>query len=374
MERSGTLGRWAIKSQNCERISAMLKLARPSLSILPDQLDADPLLLNVANGTFDIRTGRLNVHRREDLITKICRARYRPDVPAPTFQAFMHRIFRSTPTLIEYVQRAIGYAATGDVSEQAIFFLYGRGANGKTTLMDAVAYALGDHAAKADPDLLMARDGSPGHPCNIADLMGTRLAICSETAEGRRFDESRLKDLAGETRLKARRMYGEFFEFPATHKIFIYSNHRPLVRGTDHGFWRRLRVIPFVERITDEEKDPGLPAKLQAEADGILAWIVAGAVAWHANGLGAPVEVNAATLDYRAEMDSIGTFISECCIEGRNLKSYAADLYSAYKAWAASAGEHELSQKRARNEHGRTRLYVGPLWVFRPQNVGWNRP
>jgi putative DNA primase/helicase len=344
--RAAALLKWALTSQKRDRIMAMLALAMPGLAISTDQLDTDPMLLNCGNGTVDLRTGELHRHRREDFITKQCLASYRPDATAPTFQRFLARIFRAHPSLIPFMQRAIGYAATGSTREQCLFFLFGRGANGKTTLIDAAMLALGDYAAKADPDLLMQRDGSAAHPCNVADLLGRRMVVCAETNEGRRFDESRLKDLVGETRLKARFMRQDFFEFAATHKIFLYSNHKPTVRGTDFGFWRRMRMVPFVETISDDEKDSNLPAKLAEEVDGILAWIVAGSVAWHREGLNPPPEVNAATADYRTEMDSIGAFLADCCIEAEKLVSYAADLYAAYVKWCDRNGEHALSQKR----------------------------
>jgi putative DNA primase/helicase len=345
-DRSAALAAWAKASQKRERITAMLALAQPDLAINPDQLDSDPILLNAGNGTIDLSTGELCPHQREDFITKICRAEFHPNAPAPIFHNTLARIFRSHPALIDYIQTAIGYASTGLTVEQVLFFLLGRGANGKTTLIDAVMHSLGDYAAKADPDLLMMRDGSSAHPCNVADLMGRRLVICSETNEGRRFDESRLKDLVGETRLKARFMRENFFEYAATHKVFLYSNHKPLVRGNDFGFWRRMRLIPFVETIADDEKDAGLLAKLRTETAGILAWIVAGAVRWRREGLQTPPEVIDATSEYRTEMDSIGAFIAECCIEGGNLVSYAADLYAAYSKWSDDSGEHALSQKR----------------------------
>jgi putative DNA primase/helicase len=323
----------------------MLAMAQPDVAIMPEQLDADPMLLNVQNGTVDLRTGQLRPHRQTDYCTKICSAPYQPGADSPTLRRFNNRIFRTYPGLIEFVQTAIGYAATGMTREQVLMFLYGKGSNGKTTLMDAVMYVLGDYAAKADPELLMARDGSAAHPCGVADLMGRRLVVCSETNEGKRFDESKLKDLVGETRLKARLMRENFYEFTATHKIFNYSNHKPVVRGTDYGFWRRIRVIPFIETIGEDEKDRTLPEKLKAEATGILAWIVTGAVRWHQKGLTLPPEVSDATKEYRKEMDSIGAFFSERCEDGEH-KVYALELYSAYKSWAEATGEHPLSQKR----------------------------
>jgi putative DNA primase/helicase len=344
--RRSALIKFAMASQKRERITAMLALAQPDLAISPDALDRDPNLLNCPNGTVDLRTGELKSHRREDFLTKITGIEYHPDAQAPIFTAMLKRIFRSNPSVIPFGQRAIGYSATGLVREQCVFFAYGRGRNGKTTFIDAVMNVLGDYAAKADPDLLMMRDGSPAHPTNIADLMGSRMAVCSETGDGRRFDESRFKDLSGETRIKARFLYGDFFQIDATWKIWMYSNHRPVVRGTDLGFWRRMKVIPFLETISDDECDPDLPHKLKSEAAGILAWIVRGAVAYHREGLCEPAEVKAAVADYRSQMDSLGTFLAEHCTEGDRISVYSADLYATYSKWCESAGEHAVSQKK----------------------------
>jgi putative DNA primase/helicase len=302
-------------------------------------------LLNVENGTVDLSTGTIYPHNRAHRITKICRAAYAPNAQAPLFRKFLARIFRTHPALIDYMQRVIGYAATGLTTEQAFFFMHGGGQNGKTTLFDIATYILGDYAGKAAPDLLMTRDKS-AHPCDVADLQGLRLAVASETREGRRFDGARLKELTGETRLKARLMRENFFEFTPTHKVFLYSNHKPIVQETDFGFWRRMRLIPFVESIGEHEKDPDLLDKLKAEADGILAWIVAGAVRWHREGLGTPPEVAAATHEYRTEMDTIGAFLGECCVEDKDAAVYATPIYETYRRWAEEHGERVESQKR----------------------------
>jgi putative DNA primase/helicase len=358
-DRRAALADHAVKSQKRERITAAFELAKPDLAVTADELDADPMLLNCRNGTVDLRTGELRPHRREDYLTKVCRASFDPTAPRATFDRFIARIFRSHPGLVRFAQKAFGYAATGLTREQVLFFLYGSGANGKTTLLDAVSHVLGDYAGKADRELLAANDGHPAHPTNVADLMGRRFVVCSETNEGGRFDEAKLKDLVGESRLKARFMRQDFFEFTATHKVFLYSNHRPLVRGADDGFWRRMRLVPFVEKIGPEEKDTALPDKLQAEADGVLAWVVEGCRLWLAEGLGEPAEVRDATKAYRQEMDTIGTFLDEATerrerdeISGLQVTG-ASILYAAYSKWVTDAGERPLSQKRLGTELAR---------------------
>jgi putative DNA primase/helicase len=343
--RRQKLVEWAKSSQSRQHLNAMVDLAKAYLPATPDQFDSEPDLLNAQNCTIDTRTGRGRPHQREDYLTKICMASFDPTAQASIFSQFLARIFRGHPKLINYVQRAIGYGSQGMTTEQVLFFLYGTGANGKTTLLDAVMFAMGDYAGKADRDLLSATDGAV-HPTNVADLKGKRLVVCSETNEGGRFDEAKLKDLVGETRIKARFMRQDFFEFTATHKVFSYSNHKPLVRGTDFGFWRRMRVIPFIERIGDEEKDRDLPAKLQAEADGILAWVVEGCRLWRSEGLGMPEEVTQATDGYRVEMDSIGAFLGESVLYGERMQATARDLYVSYTTWCDDNGEKSLSQKR----------------------------
>jgi putative DNA primase/helicase len=243
------------------------------------------------------------------------------------------------------MQRLIGYGATGSTREQVLVFGYGGGCNGKSTLFDAIAFPLGDYCGRAAPDLLMSADRS-GHPAAVADLFGKRLMLCNEVREGRRFDGAMVKQLTGETQIKARHMYGDFFEFPATHKLVIFSNHKPIVTEADWGFWRRMLLIPFTETIAESEKDYALPEKLKAEADGILTWIVRGACQWYREGLGVPSEVSDATRQYRSEMDVIGTFITECCVDGDRLTAYATALYETYRQWADANGEYVASQKK----------------------------
>lgn len=345
-DRRKALGKWARMSENAARIRAMIDLAAsdPKVAARADDLDSDPWVLNAHNGTIDLRTGRLRPHDPRDRITKLAGAAYRPDAAAPTWLAFLERIMDGNDELIAFLQRAAGYALTGSVSEQVMFFLHGKGANGKSTFLSVLMDVLGDYARQTEPDLLLARRNEP-HPTGLADLAGARFAVAQEVEEGRRMAESLVKLLTGGDRIKARFMHRDFFEFTPTHKLFLAANHKPVVRGTDVAIWRRLRLIPFAVSIPLDEQDHDLVGKLHAEADGILAWAVAGCLAWQEQGLQAPDEVMAATADYRGEMDTIGDFLDELCYLDPNAMVEAKDLYAAYKEWSEAAGEKPKTQK-----------------------------
>ncbi len=334
---------WAAKSQSLSRINAMIELAKPELSITPDRLDADPMMLNTRTGTLDLRTVELRPHSPDDLISRICNAGYVEGAGAPLFTRFLLRIFQSNPELAAYVLRCLGYSLTGNTREQVVFFLYGAGANGKSTLMDVILYVMGDYACKASRDLL---DDQNNHPTGIADLESVRLASITETGEGRKLNEGALKELSGEHYLKARKMREDFRSFVMQAKLFLQGNHRPIIRGTDLGFWRRMKLIPFLETIGESERVPDLAEKLRAETDGILMMLVTGCREWLAGGLQEPQAVRDATAEYRGEQDVIGQFLEEACIADRTASESAGSLYKAYQMWAESAGEYVVSQRR----------------------------
>jgi putative DNA primase/helicase len=335
----------AKRSESSQRIDGALRLARsePGIPVLPRDLDADPWLLNVLNGTIDLRTGELRPHDREDLITKLAPVEYDPDARAPTFEAFMARVLPSE-VLRRFVQRVIGYAAAGVVSEEVLVILYGVGANGKSTLVNVVMEALGDYAMQAAPDLLLAKKGS--HPTELADLFGARFVASVETDEGRRLAEGLVKQLTGRDPIKARRMREDFWQFDPTHTVFLATNHRPEVKGTDHAIWRRLKLAPFEVTIPEAEQDKGLPEKLREELPGILAWIVAGCLDWRREGLGEPEEVRSATTSYRADMDVLAGFVEDRCVVDAEAWTKFAELYASYQDWCDESGEKAETKRR----------------------------
>lgn len=339
---------FARRSASAHGISAMLSLAKsePGIPILPDKLDTDPWALNVQNGTLDLRTGELRPHDRADLITKLCSIEHDPAAKCPNFESMLATIMAEHDGLITFLQRAVGYSLTGIVTEQVLFLLWGKGANGKSTFLNAILDTLGgDFGMQAPDSLLMVKHGE-SHPTERADLFGKRFVSSVEVEEGRRLAESLVKQLTGGDAIRARKMREDFWEFLPTHKLWMAANHKPQIRGTDHGIWRRVKLIPFDVTIAVADQDKKLPDKLKAERPGILAWAVRGCIDWQQHGLGEPDEVKAATAAYRAEMDVLGMFMAECCIEGQGRKVKASRLYATYDWWCKANGEYAVNQRR----------------------------
>ncbi len=343
-EERKALAKHAMRSEAGARIKEMVDLARSDVPVVPDELDASPDLLNTKSGTIELQTGELREHRRADLITKLAPVEYRPDAPAPAWDAFLERVLPGEE-LRGFVRRASGYSATGDTSEQCMFINHGGGANGKSTFQEAIAAALGEYAMRAPTEMLLAKR-SGGIPNDIARLKGSRFVASSETEEGRRLAESLIKDLTGQDTVTARFLWAELFEFTPTHKLWLSTNHKPEIRGTDNAIWRRIRLIPWSVTIPPAEQDKKLPAALRRELAGILAWIVRGCLEWRREGLQAPDEVRRATGQYRAEMDVLAGFLAECCELDTSHWEYAKDLYECYKRWCDENGERPEPQRK----------------------------
>jgi putative DNA primase/helicase len=335
--RKAATKHWLV-SQNANRLRAMIDLAttEPGIPVTIDQLDADPFLLNVANGTLDLRTGSLRPHQRSDLITRLSPTRYNEHATSTTWTTFLRDVFDGDDELIRFMQVSAGIALTGDVTAQYLWFLYGLGANGKSTFLNAVRYVLGDLAIQLDARLLMTTHNDQ-HPTGLTDLRGVRLATTVEVEQGRQLAESLVKQLTGGDPIRARRMRADFFEFTPSHKIWLASNHLPAIAGTDHAIWRRILLVPFEVTFTDQQQDPDLGKKLEAEGPGILAWMVQGGLDWQANGLTIPDRVKTATDGYRAQEDHIGRFLADCTTTGGAVAT--SHLREAYNAWCVDAGE-----------------------------------
>ena len=343
-ERRKALAKHARASEAESRIKAMLELVKPEVPVSPDALDAAHYLLNTPNGTVDLRSGELRPHRREDLLTKMAGAEYDPEAPASEWAAFLERV-QPGEALREFIQRGAGYSASGDTSEQCMFINHGAsGANGKSTFQEALAAALGDYAMRTPTEMLLAKRGG-GVPNDVARLKGARFVAASETEEGRRLAESLVKDLTGQDTVSARFMRAEWFDFKPTHKLWLSTNHKPEIRGTDNAIWRRIRLVPWAVTIPPAEQDRKLSAKLRAELPGVLAWIVRGCLAWQREGLRAPDEVRRATAEYRAEMDTLAAFLADRCVVREEARALADKLYQRYAMWCDANGERQEAQK-----------------------------
>ena len=351
-----------LRSENQSRIDAMLKSLRsePGIPLIPSQLDQDPWLFNVRNGTIDLRTGKLQAHEPARLMTKMADVDYDPNAECPEWEKFLRGVFNGDEELIRYLQLAAGYALTGDCSEQCIFIFYGDGANGKSTLVNTLMKITGDYSQQIDVESLLVKKNE-GISNDIACLQGARLVSASESESGRRLAEAKIKQLsAGNDKIKARFLYGEHFEFIPTFKLVLSTNHKPAIRGTDDGIWRRIRLVPFVVTFLDPARhadipegraqDKNLGRKLDTELSGILNWALEGCLIWQREGMFIPRAIQEATTDYRNEMDVLTGFIKDECIKEAGKKVGVTDLYHAYKLWCEEHGEFVLKCSAFSNE------------------------
>lgn len=338
----------AMRCEANRKIKDMIERASklPGVHVGPDELDADPWLFNAADATIELRTGEPRPHRQADLMTKASSVRFDPRATCPAFIEFLKTIFAGNDSLIRFVQRLFGYSLTGLTSERSLFIFWGGGANGKSTLLAVLRHVLGDYAIQAPAGVLMARRAE-GIPNDIARMKGARMISAVETDEGRRIAEALIKQLTGgEDMLTGRFLYAEHFDFKPEFKLYVATNHKPEVRGTDDGVWDRVKLVPFGVRIAEEDRDLDLIDRLKAEAPGILAWAVQGCLDWQRGGLAAPAAVRAATHGYRAEMDRLGEFIADECVTGEGRTVGATDLYTRFKVWCQLRGEEPMTQTR----------------------------
>lgn len=309
-------------------------------------LDSDPWLLNCANGTLDLRTMLLSAHSPADRITKVTRAAHKPfEANGVAWQAFLERVLPDSEVR-EYLQRIIGMALQGKVSEHILPILTGTGANGKGTFYSAVLWALGDYGCPAEPDLFMQAKNQ--HTTGQMDLMGRRLVVVSESGEGHRLDEAKMKRLTGGDEIKARKMHRDFVSFAPSHTALFITNHLPRVSGDDPATWRRIRVIPFTVSIPKEEQDGELDVTLKLEADAVLAWAIGGWLAYQQRKLlDQPEAVVTATGTYRLDSDVIAQFLDARCHMSPAVRVTARELFAAWDSWRVRDGQAPEMSKRA---------------------------
>jgi putative DNA primase/helicase len=329
---------FAIASENRHRLEALLFLARslPPLADAGDQWDQDPFLLGVANGVVDLHTGTLRPGRPEDRVTLCTDIVFHAEATCPRWLTFIGEIFQGNEEIIDWLWRAVGYSLSGDTTEQVLFICHGQGANGKSVFLALLRALLGAYAYNAPFSTFeLHRRGEISN--DLAALTGARLITASETNEGARLNEARIKALTGGDPITARFLYGENFTFHAQGKVFLAVNHLPVVDDLSHGFWRRVRLLPFLRTFTTDA-DPHLEEKLRRELPGILAWAVRGCRAWQERGLTPPHAVLAATRNYREESDPLAEFLAEKMVSAENCRVLSAEAYGAYQTWARAQG------------------------------------
>jgi putative DNA primase/helicase len=338
-------------SENGQRVSTMISLARSQLSCLNEDLDAHKMLLTVPNGVLDLKTGAMRTFRREDLLTKMTAVSYGKNARCPKWLAFLDLVFNGDVEIIRFLQRAVGYSLTGSVGEKCIFILWGSGDNGKSTFINVLTRLFGEFAGHINSDTLMTKRNSDDKRNDLAALVGLRFVSCSEGEEGARLNESLIKDMTGGDPITCRFLRAEFFTYFPAFKVWFSTNHRPVIRGTDPAVWKRVMLLPFSVNIPAAlllQKKPLILSyenELYEELPGILAWAVEGCLDWQKKGLNPPEQLITAKKDYREQMDIVGRFIEDACTVTESARCLFAELYAAYKDWCELNEEKPMSSK-----------------------------
>jgi putative DNA primase/helicase len=328
---------WAKHSESATALRAMVDISRGNPGVMVDHqdLDADPELLNVRNGTLNLRTGEFRDHDPADLLTMQTSVTFDADATAPLWEECL-RTWQPDPEVRRYLQVRAGACATGRPT-QSLDIDYGGGGNGKSLFHRTIGSVLGEYAVVPDASLLTVQKHSE-HPTAVASLFRARCAVGGETRAQAALNEAMVKNLTGSDPLQARRMREDFWKFDPSHTLILFSNHRPRIDGRDEGIWRRLRLVEWGVTIPEADRDPDLDRKLEAEAPGILNWVLEGARTFLAEGLAVPDSVRAATASYRQAEDITGRFVADALTISPNVVTPAAEIVEAAREWATDLG------------------------------------
>jgi putative DNA primase/helicase len=329
-----TMRKFALASQSCSRLAAMVKLAESELPVVlsHDRLDANPMLLGVQNGVIELGTGKFREGRREDYISKRCDVAYNKDATCPEWRKFQGTITGQDAELIAYKQRLAGVLLTGKVVE-VLFIPWGCGSNGKSTELETYQAILGDYGHATDASLLLAQKNTSGPTPEVVALKGKRAIFINETPERARLNEARVKYLTGNDTLSGRGLHQEPINFLPTHKVVMRTNHKPIIRGTDLGIWRRIHLIPFT--VTIAGADPDFRERnLVPELPGVLNWMLEGLMQFLREGLNPPKAVCDATDTYKADMDLVAQWLAERCTLDPTSETLLKELTTDFNAWA----------------------------------------
>ncbi|HPH34740.1 MAG TPA: phage/plasmid primase, P4 family [Methanoregulaceae archaeon] len=347
-DQAKALARWAITSENLRTRKAMIESATPLAAVELDDFDAREYLLNCRNGTLELDTLTLREHKREDLLTRSCGVAYDPSAECPQWKAHLDLIFDKDAEYISGFQAMCGYSLLQANPEQLLFILFGKGKNGKSKTIEVLAAILGDYAVNIAAESLMVHR-CEGIRSDLARIAGARMATASEGEDGARLAESIIKQLTGEYAITVRRLYENEFEFTPSAKIWLTTNHEPVIRGTDEGIWRRIWMVPFTVQISEEKRDPEIEKKLIAEGPGILNWCLEGLQRYFASGnrLAKPRKVSVATGNYRTVSDTVSYFLAtECAFEPGRMIARSA-FREMFEKWCEEEGiRHPIAPRR----------------------------
>lgn len=326
-------------------VGGVERLARSDqrVAALAEHFDADPFILNTPEGIVDLLTGEMRQSDPAAMCSKCTAVSPAPaGTPAPQWTQFLKDVTSNDDELIAYLRRVAGYMLTGDVSEHALFFAFGVGANGKSVLFNTLRDVWQDYATTATAELFLASK-TERHPTELARLRGFRLVVASEIDAGQRWNEARIKSLTGGDPIVAHFMRQDDFEFKPQFKPAILGNHRPALRNVGVAIKRRVNMIPF-ERVFDTP-DPEMGEKLKAEWPQILRWAIDGCLEWRRGGLQPPARVIAATNSYLADQDVLGQWIEDCCVEEAGTFATSTALFGSWRRWREGRSERPGTEK-----------------------------
>jgi putative DNA primase/helicase len=344
--QSTGLLKFSMQSESLSKINNTLGLAStdPRVAVTASKFDKENWLFNCDNGTIDLTSGFLKAHDREDYFTKITSVAFDVNATCPLWLKFLYQIMDNKPHMVSYLQRIIGYSMAGTTSEQVVFFLYGSGANGKSTFISAINKIFGDYALHTSFDTFSQQSGSSIRN-DLARLDGARFVTASEIERGKHLSEVTIKDICGGEAITARFLHQEYFTFYPVCTVFMSGNHQPVIKSTDDGIWRRIHLVPFNVSIPENQRDKSLLQKLENELPGILNWAVQGCLSWQKVGLKPPAEVVNATKAYRSDMDILADFLDDCCMIGPVYKVTKGDVYNEYTTWCLMNSDKAVSKK-----------------------------
>ncbi len=345
---------FAQSSGNIGKMEAILRIAKslPPIAQEYNNFDADHWKFNCNTGVVDLRDGSVSEPDRSQLISKLAPVDFDPKAECPIWLKFLRQTLQqpteeATDDFMDYIRRAVGYSLTGSTREQCAFFLWGNGSNGKSIFVETLNLLVGTYGVTTDTKLVTTNERGDDQSSNaVARLKSIRLVVGSEVPPGSRLNEAKVKEMTGQDKMSARFLYKEFFDFIPQFKIWIRCNEKPIIRGNDHGIWRRIHCIPFTNFISEAEKDKELSSKIAKELPAILAWAISGAVDWYRDGLKMAPVVAEATNSYKAEMDVLGDFLEDCCEVEEGAESLASHLYGSYTEWAKGQNEKPATQRR----------------------------